>query len=106
EDEAVGVDVSRNRLPTLQLTTNKPGQVRLMADGQQLQDGKRLTLQRCDGEVAVALTYYDGSETISRDSRYSLKPGREISDHFRFYSRRELDQLDTLSAQFSRGHPL
>ncbi|QQD20265.1 hypothetical protein GJQ54_00130 [Oceanospirillaceae bacterium ASx5O] len=106
EDESIRVDMSRNRLPTLQLTTNKPGQVRLMADGQQLQDGKRLTLQRCDGEVAVALTYHDGSETISRDSRYSLKPGREITDHFRFYSRRELNQLEQLSNQFSRGERL
>lgn len=102
KDEHIRVDMSRNRLPTLQLTTNKPGQVDIMADGQRLPDGKPLTLSRCDGEVAVALRY----EGNSRDARYSLKPGRAIRDHFRFYSRSELAQLEQLSNQFGSGERL
>lgn len=104
-DEKVQIDLDDYRLPVMQLGTNKPKQVQLMVDGKRRKAGESFTIQRCDGDISVVATFRDG-RTQSEDRSYSLKPGADIEDYFRFYSTQDLRDLQQLADQFSSGSRL
>ncbi|KZZ44238.1 MAG: hypothetical protein MK185_06875 [Saccharospirillaceae bacterium] len=104
-DEKVQIDLDDYRLPMMQLGTNKPKQVQLMVDGKRRQAGESFTIERCDGEISVVATFRDG-RTQSEDRSYRLEPGADIEDYFRFYSARDLRDLQQLADQFSSGSRL